>query len=100
MSWVLLRDLEKLSGQILFRYNPLLQPCLSPHIGHPSHKISFTSWRQGTYMSGERHLMTPLNEPLVIDPTSLRMNSPELTGAEPLTLNINLSSHAAFFGCC
>jgi hypothetical protein len=51
-------------------------------------------------MSGERPLMTLLNEPLVIDPTSLRMNLPELTGAEPLTLNINLSSHAAFFECC
>jgi hypothetical protein len=41
-------------------------------------------------MSGERSLMTRLNEPLVIDPTSPRMNSPELTGAESLTLNINL----------
>ena len=51
-------------------------------------------------MSGERRLMTRLNEPLVIDLTSLRMNSPELTDAEPLTLNINLSLHAAFFGCC
>jgi len=51
-------------------------------------------------MSGERRLMTRLNELLGIDLTSLRMNSPELTDAEPLTLNINLSSHAAFFGCC
>ena len=51
-------------------------------------------------MSGERRLMTRLNELLVIDLTSLRMNSLELTDAEPLTLNINLSSHAAFFGCC
>ena len=51
-------------------------------------------------MSGAHPLITRLNEPLVIDPTSLQMNSPELTGAEPLTLNINLSSHAAFFGCC
>jgi len=51
-------------------------------------------------MSGERRLMTRLNEPLVIDLTSLGMNSPELTGAEPLTLNTNLSLHAAFFGCC
>ena len=41
-------------------------------------------------MSGEQPLMTRLNEPLIIDPTSLRMNSPELTDAEPLTLNINL----------
>ena len=51
-------------------------------------------------MSGERRLMTRLNELLGIDLTSLRMNSPELTDAEPLTLNINLSSHAAFFGYC
>ncbi len=49
-------------------------------------------------MSGAHRLMTRLNEPLVIDFTSLPMNSPELTGAEPLTLNINLWSHAAFFG--
>ena len=51
-------------------------------------------------MSGERPLMTRLNELLVIDLTSLQMNSLELTDAELLTLNINLSSHAAFFGCC
>ena len=51
-------------------------------------------------MSGAHPLMTRLNEPLVIAHTSLRMNSPELTGAELLTLNINLWSHAAFFGCC
>lgn len=51
-------------------------------------------------MSGEQPLMTRLNEPLIIDPTSLWMNLPELTGAAPLTPNINLSSHAAFFGSC
>ena len=51
-------------------------------------------------MSGERRLMTRLNEPLVIDLTSLRMNSPELPAAALLTLNINLSLHAAFFECC
>jgi hypothetical protein len=34
--------------------------------------------------------MTRLNERLDIAPTSLPMNSPELTGAAPLTLNINL----------
>ena len=41
-------------------------------------------------MSGALPLMTRLNESLVIEPISLRMNSPELTGAEPLILNINL----------
>ena len=41
-------------------------------------------------MFGAYPLMTRLNEPLVIEPISLRMNSPALTGAEPLTLNINL----------
>jgi hypothetical protein len=51
-------------------------------------------------MSGVHPLMTRLNEPPVIEPISLWMNSPELTDAEPLTLNINLWSHAAFFGCC
>lgn len=51
-------------------------------------------------MSGAFPLMTRLNEPLVIERISLRMNSPELTGVESLTLNINLWSHAAFFGCC
>lgn len=40
-------------------------------------------------MFGEHRSMTPPNDPLGFDATSLRMNSPELIDTDLLTLNIN-----------
>ena len=39
LSGYFLHDFETLSAYVLFRYNPLLDRWLSPHIGDPPHKI-------------------------------------------------------------